>query len=82
MSGSGGIFAVSVRAEQHGLGDLPQPLGLVAVGGGRRRQGLVAVGEVAAGHAGQPRVGRHVARGRRSLRRAAGFSNERCNYYS
>jgi hypothetical protein len=27
-------------------------------------------------------VGRHVARGRRSLRRAAGFSNERCNYYS
>jgi hypothetical protein len=39
----------------------------VAVGGGRRRQRLVAVGEVAAGHAGHPRVGRHVARGRRSL---------------
>lgn len=54
-------------AVDDGLGDPPEARGLVAVGGGRRRQRLVAVGEVAAGHAGHPRVGRHVARGRRSL---------------
>jgi hypothetical protein len=54
-------------AVDDGLGDPPEARGLVAVGGGRRRQRLVAVGEVAAGHAGHSRVGRHVARGRRSL---------------
>ena len=58
------------RPVDDGLGDAPESRGLVAVGGGRRRQRLVAVGEVAAGHAGHPRVGRHVARGRRSLRMA------------
>lgn len=51
----------------HGLGDLPEALGLVGAGGGRRRQRLVAVGEVAAGHGGHPWVGRDVARGRSSL---------------
>jgi hypothetical protein len=61
------LAAACLPAVDHCLRHVPEARGLVVAGGGRRRQRLVAVSEVAASHAGHPRLGRDVARGRSSL---------------